>query len=51
MRIAISAENNLGLESEVAHHFGRCPFFALVEVLTFLTPIFLIHFFCNIQLS
>ncbi len=32
MRIAISAENNLGLESEVAHHFGRCPFFALVEV-------------------
>ena len=32
MRIAISAENNLGLESEVAQHFGRCPFFALVEV-------------------
>lgn len=32
MRIAISAENNLGLKSNVAHHFGRCPFFALVEV-------------------
>jgi predicted Fe-Mo cluster-binding NifX family protein len=32
MRIAVSAENNLGLESSVAHHFGRCPYFALVEV-------------------
>lgn len=32
MRIAISAENNLDLDSKVAHHFGRCPFFALVEV-------------------
>ncbi len=32
MRIAISAETNNGLESTVAHHFGRCPFFALVEV-------------------
>ena len=32
MRIAVSAENNQGLESTVAHHFGRCPFFVLVEV-------------------
>jgi len=32
MRIAVSAENNSGLDSIVAHHFGRCPFFALVEV-------------------
>ena len=32
MRIAISAETNEGLKSQVAHHFGRCPFFALVEV-------------------
>ena len=32
MRIAVSAENNSGLDSLVAHHFGRCPFFALVEV-------------------
>ena len=32
MRIAVSAETNQGLESQVAHHFGRCPFFALVEV-------------------
>lgn len=32
MRIAVSAETNQELESVVAHHFGRCPFFALVEV-------------------
>jgi len=32
MKIAISAETNEGLKSQVAHHFGRCPFFAMVEV-------------------
>lgn len=32
MKIAVSAETNNGLESVVAHHFGRCPFFALVDV-------------------
>ena len=32
MRVAISAQNNNGLESQVAQHFGRCPFFAFVEV-------------------
>jgi len=32
MRIAVSADTNQGLDSRVAHHFGRCPFFALVEV-------------------
>jgi predicted Fe-Mo cluster-binding NifX family protein len=32
MRIAISVETNNGLDSLVAHHFGRCPFFALVDV-------------------
>jgi predicted Fe-Mo cluster-binding NifX family protein len=32
MRIAVSADTNQGLQSQVAHHFGRCPFFALVEV-------------------
>ncbi len=32
MRIAISAESNNGLDSIVGQHFGRCPFFALVEV-------------------
>jgi len=32
MLIAVSADTNQGLDSRVAHHFGRCPFFALVEV-------------------
>jgi predicted Fe-Mo cluster-binding NifX family protein len=32
MRIAVSADTNNELESQVAHHFGRCPFFAIVEV-------------------
>ena len=32
MRIAISVEDNKDLDSTVAHHFGRCPFFALVDV-------------------
>jgi len=32
MKIAISTEINQGPESKVAHHFGRCPFFALAEL-------------------
>ena len=32
MRIAVSIEDNNDLESKVAHHFGRCPFFALVDL-------------------
>jgi len=32
MRIAISIETNESLDSRVAHHFGRCPYFALVDV-------------------
>lgn len=32
MRIAISVEEAQGLESSVAHHFGRCPYFALVDL-------------------
>ncbi len=32
MRIAISADNNNGLDSAVGQHFGRCPYFALVEI-------------------
>lgn len=32
MRIAVSVEDNRDLESTVAHHFGRCPFFALVDL-------------------
>jgi len=32
MRIAVSVETNSGLDSMVAHHFGRCPYFALVDM-------------------
>ncbi len=32
MIIAISAEDSQAFDSQVAHHFGRCPFFALVQV-------------------
>lgn len=32
MRIAISAENKNGLDSPIGSHFGRCPYFVLVDV-------------------
>lgn len=32
MRIAVSAESDVGLGSQVSSHFGRAPFFVLVEV-------------------
>ena len=32
MRIAVSAETKNGLESVVGPHFGRCPYFVLVDV-------------------
>jgi predicted Fe-Mo cluster-binding NifX family protein len=32
MRIAISADNKGGLDSVVSPHFGRCPYFVLVDV-------------------
>ncbi len=32
MRIAISTETNAGLDAPVAGHFGRCPFFTLVDL-------------------
>ncbi len=32
MKIAVTAENNNGLESVVAQHFGHAPFFMLVDV-------------------
>lgn len=32
MRIAISSEENQGLESRVSSHFGRCPFYVLVDI-------------------
>ncbi len=32
MRIAVSADNNNGLDSVVSPHFGRCPHYVLVDV-------------------
>jgi len=32
MKIAVSIETNNELDSIVAQHFGRCPYFAIVEV-------------------
>lgn len=32
MRIAISAESDQGLDAAVSPHFGRCEFYALVDV-------------------
>lgn len=32
MRIAVSADNRNGLESAVSSHFGRCPYFILVNL-------------------
>ena len=31
-RIAFSCEDNKGLESQMSMHFGRCPYYALVDV-------------------
>jgi predicted Fe-Mo cluster-binding NifX family protein len=32
MRIAVSSEGNQGLESIVSPHFGRCPYFILIDL-------------------
>jgi predicted Fe-Mo cluster-binding NifX family protein len=32
MRIAVSADNKNGLESVISPHFGRCPYFVLVDL-------------------
>lgn len=32
MKLALSIETNQGSDSKMAHHFGRCPYFALVEL-------------------
>jgi predicted Fe-Mo cluster-binding NifX family protein len=32
MRIAFAAEDNNGLDSVISHHFGRCPYYVLVDV-------------------
>lgn len=32
MRIAISADDNRGLDSVISPHFGRCPYYVLVDL-------------------
>lgn len=32
MRIAVSADDNHGLDGVVAPHFGRCPYYVLIDV-------------------
>ena len=32
MRIVITAQTNQGIDSLVAQHFGRCPYFAIVDL-------------------
>jgi len=32
LQIGIAVEDNKGLEAEVSMHFGRCPYYAIVEV-------------------
>ncbi|MEA3222118.1 MAG: NifB/NifX family molybdenum-iron cluster-binding protein [Thermodesulfobacteriota bacterium] len=32
MRIAVSCENDLGLDAIISEHFGRCPYYAIVDV-------------------
>lgn len=32
MRIAVSADDNKGLDSTISPHFGRCPYFIIVDV-------------------
>jgi predicted Fe-Mo cluster-binding NifX family protein len=32
MKIVVSSDNSRKLESSVSHHFGRCPYFTVVEV-------------------
>ena len=32
MRIVISSERDDGLSSQVGHHFGRCPYFTVIDL-------------------
>ncbi len=32
MKIAVATEDNRGLEAVISQHFGRCPYYVLVEV-------------------
>jgi predicted Fe-Mo cluster-binding NifX family protein len=32
MRIVVSCENDLGLDAIISEHFGRCPYYVIVDV-------------------
>jgi len=32
MKIALATDDNMGLNAVVSHHFGRCPYYIVVEV-------------------
>lgn len=32
MKIAIATDDNMGLDAIVSHHFGRCPYYVVVDV-------------------
>ena len=32
MRIALSADNDNGLDSVISPHFGRCPYYVFVDL-------------------
>ena len=32
MKIAISTEEKNGLDSSISHHFGRCPYYVLIDL-------------------
>ena len=31
-KIAFASEENIGLDSRLSHHFGRCPYYVFVEI-------------------
>ena len=32
MKIVVSSDNNRDIDSSVSHHFGRCPYFTVVDI-------------------
>ena len=32
MKVAFACENNNGIESKIAAHFGRCPYYIIVDI-------------------
>ena len=32
IKIAFASEENIGLDSRLSHHFGRCPYYVFVEI-------------------